>query len=263
MNEIVKQKAPGLPADFASKLASGIAQSRSSTVLSGGGKPLLRLLRDGLIVHGQANVEVEPDSRWAVNVMSLAHGWSCWVDGGPGAKNKLAGEVMVSIGDPKPPQPEPIQSTPWAEQRSFELKCIDGADNGQEVLYKTTSVGGMRAVDGILAAVQSQLVNNSAYPCPVIVMTAESYPHTKYGKIYNPIFTIVDWSDMNGALLSANPAKPVLSGPAGADAAPWEPTPEPVAEPVAQRVRSRPAAVADAPAPASAPVGQRRRQTAR
>jgi len=252
MNDIVQPRAPGLPTDFASKLAAGIAQSRSSTVLSGGGKSLLRLLRDGIIVHGQANVEVEPNSRWAINVMSLAHGYSCWIETGPGQKNKLAGEIMVSIGDPKPAMPTPIDGQPWAEQRSFELKCIEGADNGVEVLYKTTSVGGMRAVDGVLAAIHAQLVNDPAHPCPVIVMTSESYPHPKYGKIYNPIFTIVGWSDMNGNLAGEGPA---IAGPA--TAAEPAPAPEP------QRARTRPQAVADAPAAAAAPVGQRRRQTAR
>jgi hypothetical protein len=112
----------------------------------------------------------------------------------------------------------------------------------------------MRAVDGILAAIQSQLVTDPEHPCPVIVMTSESYPHTKYGKIYNPIFTIVGWSDMNGNLAGA--AAPRLDGPTGPAAAP---------EPV-RATRSRPAAVADAPAaeaPAAAPAGQRRRQSAR
>jgi hypothetical protein len=258
MNDVTNVGPGGVPASFLGKLSAGIAQSRASTVLSGGGKALLRLLRDGIFVHGQANLEIEPNSRWAVNILSLAHGYSCWIETGPGQKNKLAGEVMVSIGDPKPAQPAPIEGQAWAEQRSFELKCLDGADAHQEVLYKTTSVGGMRAVDGVLAAIQSQLVTDPEHPCPVIVMTSESYPHTKYGKIYNPIFTIVGWCDMNGNM--AGPGKPALDSPTGAAAAP-EPAPEPV-----RATRSRPAAVADAPAaaaPAAAPAGQRRRQSAR
>src|SRR6187200_157144 len=100
MNDITN-----LPADFVTRLMSGIAQARASTILPGG-KPYFRLLKTKKYVFGQANEEMQEGSRWAVNIMSMAHGWSCWVDGGPNQANSLAGEVMTAMTNPLPPRPD-------------------------------------------------------------------------------------------------------------------------------------------------------------
>ena len=63
MNDLTKRDEAGLPADFLQKLSSGIAESRATTIIAGGGKPLLRLLKGGHWVFGQGNEEVQPGSR--------------------------------------------------------------------------------------------------------------------------------------------------------------------------------------------------------
>ena len=84
-----------LSTDLVSKLVSGIAESRATTVVAGGGKPLLRMLKSGDWVFGAGNEEVQDGSHWVINVMSLGHGFTCWVEGAGSAKNELRGEVMV------------------------------------------------------------------------------------------------------------------------------------------------------------------------
>lgn len=260
MHNITKRGAgavPALPEDFATQLSSGIAESRATTVIAGGGKLLLRMGKDGIWIYGPSNEEVLEGSLWVVNIATLAHGFCCWKDAGRGA-NVLAGEVMVSMTQPKPRRPDPIDGTPYTEQRSFELKCLDGDDAGLEVLYKTASIGGMRAVDALLADIQAALdayrqnPSGPAYVFPVLDLSSESYNHPKWGKTYNPIMEVVAWADTEGNLeTSGNVAgEEPLGDPELPEIAEPEPEPEP---PPAAPARRRRNAAAAAPAPEAAP----------
>jgi len=253
MNDIVTRQGTAIGTDLLGKLKSGIAESRSSTVIAGG-KPLLRLLKDSNWVFGQKDDQVQEGSIWAVNPLSIAHGWVCWTNHEGNTKNTMVGEVMEPVHVAKPPRPQPIDNWQFTEQRMFELKCMNGDDEGTEVVYKIASIGGMRAVDDLLAALQGQLDSNPLFPCPVVELLSDSYQHQKYGKIYVPVFQIVDWSTLDGRLLSEDvPA--VTAQPAPVQA----PAPEPVAPapaPTPRRARA-------APAPAAAPAPQEPAPTAR
>ena len=239
---------PAIPEDYAAALMSGIAESKASTIVAGGGKDLLRMLKSGEWVFGQGNEEVQPGSRWIANVMSFQHGWCCWVEGGPGQKNELRGEVMVSMAKAKPPCPPPIDGTPYKEQRVFDLKCLDGADAGTEVTHKVGSIGGMRATLDLLDKVRGRLATNPKYSCPVLVLGTDHYDHNKWGRIYTPVLEVVGWSDMRGNLEgapapklapvaeAAAPArtrtrKPPVTAASAAAEPPWEAAAAP-AEPV-------------------------------
>lgn len=187
-----------LPAGFADKLAAGIAESRASTIINAGGMPLLRLLKDGSWVFGQGDEEVQANSRWLVNVMTIAHGYCCWIDGA------LRGETMKSVFEPKPVQPPAIEGFPYKEQRSFNLKCLDGDDAGTEVLYKVSSVGGMAMSDKIFQALQTRVTEDQTFIFPAVVLDNAYYNHKQHGRIYTPIMEIVGWHDQNG---NEQPAK--------------------------------------------------------
>ena len=261
MSDITK-RSDSLPADFVSRLMSGIAESRATTIIPGG-KPFFRLMKNGRYVFGPNNEEMQDGSHWAVNIMSMAHGWSCWVDGGPNQANALAGEVMTAMTNPLPPRPDPIGDAAYKDQRSFEMKCLDGADQGTEVIYKINSVGGIRAVAELLDAIHAQLAWASDYPCPVLTFSSDSYPHKKWGTIYVPIFTVVGWADMNGNLQGDDqPSLPLADRVPTAE--PVRPAPEPARKRKAP-LGTAPAAPAEpvAPAPtAQTHIGQRRRPSA-
>jgi len=258
MSDIVK-RGEQLPADYISRLMSGIAESRAQTIVAGG-KPFFRMGRSGAFIFGQSNEEVQEGSRWAVNIMTMSHGYSCWVDGGQNQANALAGEVMTAMTNPLPPRPDPIGDAAYKDQRSFEMKCIDGADQGTEVIYKINSVGGIRAVAELLDAIHAQLAHAPAYPCPVLTFSSDSYPHKKWGQIFVPIFTVVGWADMNGNLQDDDQPEALL-GPAPKE-------PPPAAEPARKRkapLGTAPKAAAEPaqPAPtAQTHIGQRRRPSA-
>lgn len=258
MSNVTPIKPGGVPADLsqltAEQMISAIEQSRSTTVIAGGGKPFLRLLKSNEWVYGAENIDVQPGSRWVVNIFEAKHGFCCWVDNGPGKKNELKGEVMSTIFGPKPHRPDPIDGTPFAEQRAFDLKCVDGEDAGVEVHYKTASIGGMKATDELLKALTLQLGVDRVHCCPVITLDSDYYDHPKYGRTYVPIFTVHGWADINGTMAGTSAIEAPTAAPAE------DPTPAP--EPVKTRQRRAPVSppAPEAPTPtAQVHVGQRRR----
>jgi hypothetical protein len=270
---VTTRQATAIGTDVISKLRSGIAESRANTVIAGG-KPLLRLLKDANWVFGQRDDQVQEGSTWAVNPLSIAHGWVAWTNHEGNTKNTLVGEVMAPVHAPKPDRPQPIDGWAFTEQRLFELRCMDGDDEGTEVVYKISSVGGMRAVDDLLASLQGQLADNPLYPCPVVELLSDSYQHQKYGKIYVPIFDIVDWATMDGNLFSEDHPEQVTNGAQQAPQAQPEPAPKqpepaappaPTPQPAPRRTRAtrtaaaQPVAPTPPPAPAEpAPTARRR-----
>ena len=274
MNVPAKNGAAGavaIPDDFANALGSGIAESRATTQLASG-KPFLRMMKSGDWVFGQTNEEVQEGSQWVVNIMSLAHGYCCWVD--TGNKNELKGEVMVSMTHPKPVKPAPIDGKGFEEQRSFDLKCILGDDAGVEVLFKTNSLGGMKEVDQLLSTIQKRLATPEGrlYPCPVLELGSDHYDHSKYGRIYTPVLTVVSWANMMGEL-EVDAVRQIATdeGASEADTAPAAPPAPTKAKKAAvgaagTKAAAKPAVKAPEPAPAPTQrqhVGQRRRPAAR
>lgn len=226
-NIVPLNKGTGL-AGLKAGLLDGLRQSKAETVLSGG-LPLLRLIKSGDWVFGQQNDPVQEGSSWAINPNSLGHGYSCWTNHPGATKNEIVGEVMVSMTEKKPLRDSlPVHQWPWNEQRWFQLKCLDGSDEGVEVLYKTSSDGGMRAVDALLGDLIRQLQDDPEHPVPVVNLDVDSYQHPKWGLTFKPIFTIVGWATLDGVRNEdSNPAEET-----GTDAPPFEPE-LPLAEPKA------------------------------
>jgi hypothetical protein len=243
--------------DLAERLLAGIEQSQSSTLIPGGGKDLIKLDKaSGTWTIGQSELEMQEGSNWAVNVLSMCHGYVCWSNYQGTRKNERLGEVMVPMHEPKPPKPQPIEGFPFTEQRSFEAVCLNGEDAGQEVQFKNGSVGTMKAFKKLEDAVKGRLKDTTKrkYPCPVIQFKSDKYKHSDYGWIQNPIFEVVGWANFNGD----------LEGEAEAEAPPSLATAQKLAqEPVAKEPRKATPKLAAVPeAPAAAPRGQRRRPAA-
>ena len=251
--QVTKPAATGIATDLVNKLVAGIADSRQSTVIAGG-KPLMRMLKSGEWVFGQRDDAMQEGSSWAVNPLSILHGWCAWTNREGATKNELVGEVMVPVHEPKPIRPAPVDNWPFSEQRMMDLRCMDGDDEGTETVYKTSSVGGMRAFDELLGALQGQLASAPQFPCPVIQLQSDNYQHPKYGRIYVPVFEVVDWATMDGKLQSEAPAQ--------IEPEPEPAKPEPQHEPEVTRAARQPKTPLKKPIPAKAatpaPTARRR-----
>ena len=85
--------------------------------------------------------------------LTFKRGYICFGD-----DNKVLGERLVPVSQPMPDVTElPDKGFEWQEQWAVNLKCIDGADAGTEVVFKPTTVGGIQAVAGLIEAVRDRL----------------------------------------------------------------------------------------------------------
>ena len=180
----------GLPA------ISTLSSALKSISASAGpvGVVILKMDKTGHWVFGADQTEVEDDSTWAVNPFSFVHGFIAWGDG------EVLGEKMVAVSQPLPVIDEapPGAKKGWEQQIGMSLKCLTGDDAGMEARFTTTSVGGKRAVQTIAAELAEQVEKDQTKPVPVVRLKKDHYQHKSYGKIFTPVFEIVEWIGMEG-----------------------------------------------------------------
>jgi len=182
-------KSAGLPA-----VASLATSLRSiATDVGPAGVVILKMDKTGHWVFGADQTEVEDDATWAINPFSFVHGFIAWGDG------EVLGEKMASVSQPLPE----LEVAPAAAKRGWEtqvgmsLKCLTGEDKGMEARFTTTSVGGKRAVQALAVALAEQVEKDQTKPVAVIKLKKDHYAHKSYGKIYTPVFQVVEWVSMD------------------------------------------------------------------
>lgn len=180
-------------------------QNVVSTISTPGGDYLLRMVT-GTWVYGAENVEVEDKSEWAVNPLSLTHGFVAWTDYKK-KKNEIMGEVMVPLTQSLPMLSdlrEHVDSEgnvcEWRQAIGIQLQCMTGADKGEQVHYKPTSVGGLNALRELINDIVGALDEDPDHPVPVVTLDVDSYQHKQYGKTFVPVLTIVDWIPLDGEI---------------------------------------------------------------
>jgi hypothetical protein len=155
---------------------------------------ILKMDKTGHWVFGADQTEAETDSTWAVNPFSFIHGFIAWGDG------EVLGEKMTSVSQPLPE----MEAAPagakrgWETQVGMSLKCLSGEDKDMEARFSSTSVGGKRAVQTLAVAIANQVEADPSNPVPVVRLKKDHYAHKSYGKIYTPVFEIVEWVGMDG-----------------------------------------------------------------
>jgi hypothetical protein len=163
------------------------------------GSVIIKMDKTGHWVFGADQTEVEDDAKWAVNPFSFVHGYIAWGEG------EVLGEKMVSVSEPLPQLDvaPPNAKRGWETQVGMSLKCISGEDEGMEARYTVTSVGGKRAVQALAVAIANQVDADQSKPVPVVKLKKEHYQHKSYGRIYTPVFELVEWVGMDGAAAEA------------------------------------------------------------
>lgn len=159
------------------------------------GMQYLKLSKGGFWIYGVDDIDVEENSKWAINPNSLATGYVAWPINGTG---KPLGEEMRGITD------EPIQESQlpsvgdnaaWNQQVGMQLMCISGEDIGVEVVFKASSKGGLSGFSTMLNSIMQHFKDNANTDLvvPVVDLLVDDYKHPTYGKIYTPVFEILDW----------------------------------------------------------------------
>ncbi len=187
----------GLPANV-SDMAQALAKSAGAAG-SAGSDSYMKMDRTGAFLYGVENTEVEEGSLWAVNPMGFKHGWTCWGNEEHGTEGKNMGEVMVPSTQPMPLEEDlPNAKGDWTKCVAIQLRCISGEDEGTQVAFKTNSNGGRKAYANLLQEIVTRITSGETEVVPAVELLSDSYKHSNYGKIFNPIFDIQKWMGMDG-----------------------------------------------------------------
>ena len=209
MSNLVNFKGANLPA-----VASLTTALRALDTAAGpAGSVIIKMDKTGHWVFGADQTEVESDSTWAVNPFSFIHGFIAWGDG------EVLGEKMVSVSEPLPEMEAapPNAKRGWEAQIGMSLKCLSGEDKGMEARYTVTSVGGKKAVQALAVAIAEQVEKDQSKPVPVVHLKKDHYTHKSYGRIYTPVFEVVEFVSMDGEsdAPAAEAEAPAEAAPAG------------------------------------------------
>ena len=210
MSNIVAFAKAGLPA--VQDLATTLRKMENTVEV---GTAILKMDKTGHWVFGADQTEVEEAATWAVNPFSFTHGFIAWGSEKTPAAGTVLGEVMVSVAEPLPDPgraPEHAHKG-WETQVGMSLKCMSGEDTGMDVRFPATSVGGKRAVQTLAVAIATQVDKDASKPVPVVKLNKEHYQHKSYGRIYTPVFDIVDWISMDGEASAPAQAEPPPEAP--------------------------------------------------
>ena len=198
MSNLVAFSQAGLPA--VSTLSSALRAIQSD--VGPAGTVILKMDKTGHWIFGADETEVEDDSQWAVNPFSFVHGFIAWGEG------VVLAEKIVGVSQPLPELDEAPSGAKkgWEFEIGFSLKCTSGEDKGVEARYTTTSVGGKKAVQAIAVALAEQVDKDQTKPVAVVRLRKDHYNHKKYGKIYTPVFEVIEWISMDGEAEAPAPA---------------------------------------------------------
>jgi hypothetical protein len=190
MSNLVKFSGANLP----SVASLSTALRTIATDVSASTTAIIKMDRTGHWVFGADQTEAEDDARWAVNPFSFVHGFIAWGDG------EVLAEKLVPVTEPLPEleAAPPGAKKGWEPQTGLSLKCITGEDAGMEARFTTTSVGGRKAVQALAVAIATQVEKDQGKPVPVVKLGKDHYTHKSYGRIYTPVFEVVEWVSMDG-----------------------------------------------------------------
>ena len=190
MSNLVKFSGANLP----SVTSLSTALRTIATDVSASSTSIIKMDRTGHWVFGADQTEAESDSTWAVNPFSFVHGFIAWGDG------EVLAEKLVPVTEPLPEleAAPPGAKKGWEPQTGLSLKCISGEDTGMEARFTTTSVGGRKAVQTLAVEIATQVDKDQSKPVPIIKLGKDHYTHKSYGRIYTPVFEVVEWISMDG-----------------------------------------------------------------
>lgn len=191
-----------LPAVLQTLVTDLVAAEQASPGTSSGDFLYLKMSKGGNWIFGAEDTEVNNNSAFVVDPSSYAQGYVAWADGELlGEFMAVAGKQPITLADLPPlkvtvdDEGDPVN---WKPQKAFALKGIEGEEEGTQLLYKTSSKGGLKAISGLLAAIIERGKAGSADLCPVVMLDSDSYKHKikKYGTIYTPVLTVDEWMGM-------------------------------------------------------------------
>src|SRR5262249_9438889 len=192
-------------------LQTALANVNTAAIIGRTGLPMLLFKAregSGTWGYGQRRIIPEPGSKWAINPLTYQRGYIAF-----GPDKKVLGEHLASIAKPMIDATTlPDVGAPWQEEWTVNMKCLDGADAGVEVVFKANTDGGIKAIVQSLDQVRSQLNKgqdeHKGKIAPIGLPETDSYPHFRYGRTNIPVLNIVDWMPLDGPAPAPAPVEP-------------------------------------------------------
>lgn len=168
------------------------------------GKALLRFTKQGVWVFGVDSEVLKNGTVLIGNPASLSSGYVAWW------QSQIEGEVMqpLSLGPVDPTKLSPVNSggippgkkqpsgKGWENQASIDL--ITQADVPLSLIYKSSSMGGMKTLLTLAGEIAFGMDENPARVYPLIELDVDSYVHKEYGQVFTPVLAIVGWLGADG-----------------------------------------------------------------
>lgn len=191
-----------LPANL-SQLTTAIKQTQdfAHDAAAGDGQ-FLRFGKDGKWSFSADDVEVEPGSKWAVNPLSIVTGFTAF-----DKDNNKLGEEMAGLSEkPVLHADLPSVNAPWKPQVGISLRCVSGEDEGEQCKIYLCSTGGLKAMSALIDEIGLKIDEQDEACVAIVELESSSYKHPKWGKIYEPVFNVVNWIDFNSEEFSEEEA---------------------------------------------------------
>jgi hypothetical protein len=183
-----------LPANIAN-MATALAQSASQAGASVSSDAYMKFSKFGEWIYGVENTEVEDGSVWAVNPFGFMHGYTAWGTKAHGTEGQNVGEVMVPAMQSMPQEGMlPQVKGEWSKAVGIQMRCTNGEDEGVQVMFKANSRGGRKAYAALLQTLVARMATDEANCMPLVSLQSDSYDHKQYGKIFEPVITVVGWA---------------------------------------------------------------------
>ena len=156
-------------------------------------KEFMKFTKQGQFIHGIDEQVIESDEEFAFNMSTLARGFICW------KSNEVIDEQMSLVSAPGKVEKDSLTDhgpydsdmDGWRDQAQVDLRSLD---NGVEMLFKTSSRGGLNAISAVSKEFAGKLkLEPKELPVPIITLEAGFYKHKEFGKIFFPKFNIQRW----------------------------------------------------------------------
>jgi len=202
-----------LPAAI-SALINNLETTRAVAPIATSGDFQFLKMAKGEWLYGAEGIEVDDASFFIVDPATYSQGFVAWYD------SELIEERMALSGEapltkaslPELPVMPKTKNDPdgcvWAPQVALAIKGVEGAEEGMQMLYKTSSKGGLECVSDFLDLVIARGKAGETSLCAVVALETSNYRHKKYGKIYKPVLAVDDRMDVDGVAPEAKKEAP-------------------------------------------------------
>tara|TARA_R110001632_G_scaffold9283_6_gene35749 strand:- start:1430 stop:2101 length:672 start_codon:yes stop_codon:yes gene_type:complete len=198
-----------------------VVQTQTGT----GGKSFVRFdSATGEFTHGKENEDITGEAV-VVNMKTFMHGWTLW-------HMRKPTKIEVLFNQPLPQAMDSKENSKGKMDHPNESRSFDAAFTDEDdtiISFGSSTYGGRKGCDDVLNAFLLKAASGeSVYLYPVVELNSENYTSAEWGKIFNPVFAVVDWMAEDGTLESATtkldkPAKKKKAAPVEeAEEAPWE-----------------------------------------